>query len=101
MNTENIHVFARWKVQSDKLETVLPLIHSLIAESKREPGNLDYIVSQTLTDPSSFHLFERYVDRAAVEAHKTSDHFKQIALEEIVPLLEEREVFITKSISEQ
>ena len=101
MNTENIHVFARWKVQAGKLETVLPLIHSLVAESKKEPGNIEYTVCQTLTDPSSFHLYERYVDRAAVEAHKASDHFREIALEQIVPLLEEREVFVTKTISEQ
>ena len=98
MTTENIHVFARWKVQADKLDTVLPLIHLLAMESKKETGNIDYIVCQSLSDPSSFHLFESYVDSAAVEAHKSSDHFKQIALEQIVPLLEQREVFITKSI---
>ena len=98
MTTENIHVFARWKVQADKLDTVLPLIHLLAMESKKETGNIDYIVCQSLSDPSSFHLFESYVDSAAVEPHKSSDHFKQIALEQIVPLLEQREVFITKSI---
>ena len=100
MNTQNIHVFARWKVQSGKLETVMPLIHSLVAESKKEPGNIDYRVCQTVTDPHSFHLFETYVDEAAIEAHKASAHFNQIALKKIIPLLEAREVFITKSISE-
>ena len=101
MNTDNINVFARWKVKSGHLETVLPLIQSLVAESKREPGNVGYTVCQALTDPHSFHLFEQYADSASVEAHKASDHFKHIALEQIVPLLEEREVFITKAISGQ
>lgn len=100
MNTQNINVFARWKVKPGQLETVLPLIHSLVAESRKEPGNIEYTVCEALTDPYSFHLFERYTDMAAIEAHKASAHFQQIALAKIVPLLEEREVFITKTISE-
>jgi quinol monooxygenase YgiN len=39
-------------------------------------------------------LVERYADRAALDAHRASVHFRSLALERIVPLLADREVAV-------
>ena len=98
MNTKNICVFAKWKVKDDALEYVLPLMETLIEESKKEPGNLGYHICQLQSDSNSFYLFERYEDKTALEAHKESQHFKELVLQKIAPHLKEREVFISNEI---
>ncbi len=37
-------------------------------------------------------LLERYVSRAAFEDHRTTPHFTGLVLEQIVPLLDSRDV---------
>jgi quinol monooxygenase YgiN len=47
-------------------------------------------------EPDAFFLYEQYVDQAAFDAHRETDHFKVIVQERIAPMLEERraEVYI-------
>ena len=42
-------------------------------------------------DPRAFLIFEIYDDEAALEAHASSDHFREIAAGEAFDLLESRE----------
>jgi (4S)-4-hydroxy-5-phosphonooxypentane-2,3-dione isomerase len=86
-------MLARWRVRDGALDGVLSLVPELIAATRREPGNQLYCVFQ-LGDASqrTLVLIEGYADRAAVEAHRQSDHFQRIVVGRIVPLLEERDV---------
>jgi quinol monooxygenase YgiN len=42
-------------------------------------------------DPNVIVLYERYIDEAAFEVHRTAGYFESIVLGEIVPLLAGRE----------
>ena len=67
------------------------LIRKLGDASRQEPGVVHYIAHRDPEDPRVFLIYEQYRDQAAFEAHGQTDHFKDIALGELFPLLENRE----------
>ena len=98
MSQKPITVFAKWRVQDGHLDAVTNLFTELVNQTRQEDGNLFYTVHQSNTDPNTFMLYEAYVDDAAVAAHRASEHFKTIALGQIIPLLAEREVILATEI---
>jgi quinol monooxygenase YgiN len=42
--------------------------------------------------PGSFVLYEQYADRAGFDAHKAADHFDELIVRTIWPLLTDRKV---------
>ena len=98
MTTPPIHVFARWKVKEGYLETIVELLKVVQARTIREKGNLFYQIHQSRADANTLILFEGYADEVAQQAHMGSEHYKKLVAEQIVPLLEEREVTLTTPI---
>jgi len=49
-----------------------PLVHG----SQGEKGCLQYLLVEDKTNPLYFQIFEEYVNQAALEFHRTTDHFK-------------------------
>ena len=94
MSTTPIHVFARWKVTEGNMQTVLKLLSELRSATTMENGNLFYTVHQSKADANTLLLFEGYTDEAAQKEHANSGHFKKLAIEQIIPLLQEREVML-------
>ena len=62
------------------------IFEKLSAESREEPGCLMYQVHKHKTDPRRFFVYEQYKDDAALEAHRTSAHFLQLAKKELPKL---------------
>lgn len=56
----------------------------------QEPGNLAYEVFRSTEHAGVFYLHERYVDQAALDAHRASAHFEEHGKNGFFPLLEER-----------
>jgi len=98
MNQQTINVFAKWQVKEGKLNTVLDLLAEVAKQSRAEEGNLFYKINQSSTDANTLLLFEAYKDEAAVADHRGSAHFQTIVVGQIVPLLENREVFVTTEL---
>lgn len=98
MEQKPITVFAKWQVKNEYLDTVLNLFTELVDKTRKEEGNLFYTVHQSITEPHTFMLYEAYKDEAAVAAHRASGHFKAIALEQIIPLLQNREVILATQV---
>ena len=49
----------------------------MTAEVKaNEPGNQLYQLTRSRDEPRTYKVLEMYADAAAVEAHRTSDHYK-------------------------
>ncbi|MBX7540960.1 putative quinol monooxygenase [Qipengyuania sphaerica] len=46
----------------------------MVRASRAEDGCLDYSFARDIADPDTLVLFERWRDRAALEAHGTSAH---------------------------
>jgi quinol monooxygenase YgiN len=82
---------ARMTAREGEEERALELIGQLAAASQQEPGNIHYIPHRDPENPKVFMIYEQYRDKAAFEQHGQTDHFKSIALEELFPLMEERE----------
>ena len=97
-NIKPIHVFATWKVKEGHTDTVLNMLKTVGEESVKEKGNLFYKVHQSNTDISTIVLFEGYIDEAAITAHRNTTHYRELVVEQIIPLLESREVVLTTPI---
>ncbi|MBD8081585.1 putative quinol monooxygenase [Chryseobacterium caseinilyticum] len=98
MDTKKVFVHAKWEVKEGKSETVIQLMREAAEKSSQEEGNLFYKVHQSQTDRNTLILYEGYANEAAVELHRNSDHFKEIVLEQVVPLLESREVILMNQL---
>ncbi|MFI9811834.1 putative quinol monooxygenase [Saccharothrix variisporea] len=61
---------------------------------RTEPGCLSYEVFRSLDAPERCVSLERYADEAAFAAHRASDHFREIGLGKVMPLVVARDVRI-------
>lgn len=93
-NQKSIHVFATWKIKEGQIENVLNLLKIVHDESVKENGNLFYKIHQSNSDANTLVLFEGYTNEAAIAEHRNSAHFQDIVVQQIVPLLENREVIV-------
>ena len=84
-------VSATWTAQPGQEGVVLDAIEKLTPPSREEAGNRFYQAYQDPAEPGIFRLFEIYADEEAYAAHGASDHFKQYALEQAIPVLATRE----------
>lgn len=98
MPTKPIHIFARWKVKAGNLETVLKLLQQVRTITIEEKGNLFYTIHQSVQDANTLFLYEGYVNEVAQQEHVHSSHYQKLVAEQIIPLLEEREVHIATPI---
>jgi quinol monooxygenase YgiN len=57
-----------------EIERLTAACKTMIAETHKEPGCLEYAFSQDLSDPSRMRIIERWVDEAALAAHFASPH---------------------------
>ena len=88
----------KWKIKQGHLEAVLKDLPNMVEMSSKEPGNLIYEVSQSEVDDHVLCLYEVYKDENALEEHKISEHYQKLVVEQIIPLLEEREVVRLKPL---
>jgi len=84
-------VSATWTAQPGQEGVVMDAIERLAPISREEPGNRFYQAYQDPAEPGVFRLFEIYDDEAAYAAHGASEHFRQYALEQAIPVLANRE----------
>ncbi|RYG17856.1 MAG: antibiotic biosynthesis monooxygenase [Chitinophagaceae bacterium] len=97
-NQNPIHVFATWKVKEGNIETVLEILKTVSAESIKEAGNLFYKIHQSNADANTIVLFEGYTDEAALDEHRNAAHYKDLVAEQIIPLLDTRQVILTSPV---
>ena len=56
--------------------------------TRQEPGCLTYIPQRSRENPRKYLLYERYVDQAAIDAHRDSDYFRRYVQGEYTDLLD-------------
>ena len=75
-------IVATIRVQDGKGANFEEVFRRLAAKVKAdEPGNLLYQLTRSRAEPNTFKVLELYKDQAAVEAHRSSDHFRSIGAE--------------------
>jgi len=95
----SLTILGFWRASEGEAEVVAQRAVAVAVVSRLEPGCLEYRVHRDRADPREFVLFERYTNRAAVEAHRASEHFQKVVLADIVPRLERREVRMLEELA--
>ena len=72
-----------WMAKTGREVEVAALFDKLQTESRKEPGCAMYQVHRHKTDPRRFFIYEQYKDDAALEGHRTSPHFLQMAKKDL------------------
>jgi quinol monooxygenase YgiN len=81
-------LIVRMKAQQGNEERALEVLSELADASRAEPGCEAYEPCQSVEDPLSFAIYERYRDQDAQEEHTQSEHFQRLAVGQLFPLLE-------------
>ncbi len=71
-------VLAKLKAQAGKEAEVEKVIREVLPKVKTEEGTLVYNFHRSLKDPTVFVFYEKYLDKAALGAHSTTPHFKEM-----------------------
>jgi quinol monooxygenase YgiN len=62
------------QVPPASLDGLRPHMAAMMAASQTEDGCLDYNYAEDVTEPGLIHVFERWRDQAALDAHFKTDH---------------------------
>ena len=73
-----LRVIAQDFIRIEAIDTVLPLYQELVALTRQEPLNLGYELHVDAEDPGHFIFVETWPDRAALDAHCATEHFRRI-----------------------
>ncbi|MEU2297438.1 putative quinol monooxygenase [Streptomyces antibioticus] len=85
-------VVARYHCAPENEPAVRAALLKAREHTRSEPANLAYEVHAEVDAPGSFVLYEQYTDRAGFEAHKAAQHFRELIVETVWPLLTDRSV---------
>lgn len=92
-------VFVKWRLKASEVSRIAELLPKLAESTRHEQGNISYQIYQSESNPCELILHEHYVDAAAAESHKQSEHYQRIVVNEILPQLKTREVIsVTKLV---
>ena len=89
-----------WVARDGESDAVAGLLRQLMPLSRAEPGCLQYDAHRDPGEPNTFFLFERYADQEAFEAHSASTHFRELVLEQALPLLASRQRHLLQPLDE-
>ncbi len=78
-----------WVANEGRESEVASIFSKLTAASRQEPGCAMFLVHRHTSDARRFFIYEQYRDEAALEAHRSSPHFLQLARKEL-PKIGER-----------
>ncbi len=82
----------RMKFASEDRLEIVEILRGLTEASRKEPGCVSFIPHQVEDDPDTVLIYEQYSDQKALEAHRSSPHFKQYAVGGLYQKMRERNV---------
>jgi quinol monooxygenase YgiN len=62
------------RAPAENLDGLRPHMAAMMAASQAEEGCLDYNYAEDVTEPGLIHVFERWGDQAALDAHFATAH---------------------------
>ncbi len=71
-----IVLLAKSVLLDGKQAEFITIAEKLVKATREEPGCIYYDLAQDAEDEKVFYFVEKYQDEAAVQAHKTSEHFQ-------------------------
>ena len=94
METKNDFIITaiQYTFAAKDADTAESFLRELRDASVKEPGVIQFQVGRSSEKPNVFALWEVYRDKAAVDAHRASEHFQRLVLNGIRPLAHQRNV---------
>ena len=77
-----------WMAKVGHEADVAAVLGKLTEHSRKEPGCAMYQVHRHKTEPRRFFIYEQYKDEAALESHRKTPHFVQLARGELLKFAE-------------
>jgi len=71
-----ISVIAKIPVKEGKVEEGIQAFKDLMVHVAREEGTVMYTLNRAQNSPNTLIIMERYKDKAALDAHSATSHFK-------------------------
>jgi quinol monooxygenase YgiN len=94
MSDNAVIVFASFRPVAGKEAELQELLSWMVGRTRAEPGCERYDLYRKQGDAETFHLFERYRDDEALEAHRASDHYVEYRRKVTDLLLEPIDVLV-------
>lgn len=91
-------VAAIWKAKPGEEARILDVIKTMTPLSRAEEKNLYYQAQVSPDDPTTFFLYEQYVDAQGYEDHKASEYFQKHVFGYAIEYLEDRSVSTYETI---
>jgi quinol monooxygenase YgiN len=79
-------VIAEIVTSKEKAEELRNLLVPYADKSAKEPGCLKYVLMEVIAEPGRFLTYERWTNKAALDAHMTTPDIKEV-VPKIQPLL--------------
>ena len=94
-------LIARLKVKKDAVEAAKQAALAIIEDSRAESGCINYDFHQAIDDDTIFIWHETWANKAAIDAHGASAHFKAFSrrIEELID--EPLQITPAKMVSEK
>ena len=73
----------RLRFEDADRESIAETLRKLTQASRQEPGCINYIAHFVEGEPCAVLIYEQYVDEAALEHHRNTPHFIELAKESL------------------
>lgn len=73
-----LKVIAQDFIRPDRLDQVMPLYRELLEKTRQEPLCIAYDLYIDQKDAGHFIFIEQWPDRAALDAHCATEHFRRL-----------------------
>ncbi len=82
----------RMRFDPGDVEEIRGHLVALTAESRKEPGCVNYVAHFLADEPATAFIYEQYLDDAALDFHRASPHFAEHAIGGLYQCMKERHV---------
>ncbi|MDL2286591.1 antibiotic biosynthesis monooxygenase [Desulfococcaceae bacterium OttesenSCG-928-F15] len=71
----SIQIVAHIELKPGFREELMPVLKTLVEESRKEEGNIAYDLYENLKKPDKFVMIETWASREAIDAHSKMPHY--------------------------
>ncbi|MCW5004341.1 antibiotic biosynthesis monooxygenase [Enterobacter roggenkampii] len=80
-DSEVISIIAVLKARPGKIDALKKALQDLLLPTRREPGNIEYLLFQLRDTPDIFYVRESWRGQAGLDAHISLPHFQAFILQ--------------------
>ncbi len=73
-----IKVVAKTLVREGRVDSYKSLAGELVAETRKESGNISYTLNQDIKNNRLYAMIEAWEDQKSLDQHMASEHFRRI-----------------------